>query len=198
MGDATLIEADCLLNGSKTCVELPILLRVNITRSGWKNVWPLGIGLGRSNIRSPWLAALEVAPVFLKTPQRIEAMMFLYFVALMLVSLIERRIRMEMQNRRIDSLPMRPAGMHTKKPTWRTIIDSFHGVHLATIEQSGKMIHTALKGLSALRQRILELLKVPNTIYTRLHDKYSKWEQNQLECPIISFLGNGNTKLYLL
>lgn len=115
-------------------------------------------------------SVLEVAPVFLKTPQRIEAMMFLYFVALMLVSLIERRLRMEMQTQTIDSLPMRPAGMHTKKPTWRTIIDSFHGVHLASIEQSGKIVHTALKGLSALRRCILNLLKVPITIYTGLCD----------------------------
>jgi transposase len=117
-------------------------------------------------------SVLEVAPVFLKTPQRIEAMMFLYFIALMLVSLIERRIRLEMHEQKIDSLPMRPAGMHTKKPTWRTIVDSFHGVHLATIEQSGKIIHTALKGLSTLRQRILALLKVPITTYTRLCDRW--------------------------
>jgi transposase len=65
-------------------------------------------------------SVLEVAPVFLKTPRRIEAMMFLYFIALMLVSLIERRIRLEMQEQEIESLPMRPAGMLTKKPTWRT------------------------------------------------------------------------------
>jgi len=117
-------------------------------------------------------SVLEVAPVFLETPRRIEAMMFLYFIALMLVSLIERRIRLEMQEQKIDSLPMRPAGMHTKKPTWRTIIDSFHGVHLATIEQSGKVIHTALKGLNALRRRILALLKVPITTYTRLCDRW--------------------------
>ena len=37
---------------------------------------------------------LEVAPVFLKKEKRIEAMLFLYFVALMIVSLIERKIRM--------------------------------------------------------------------------------------------------------
>ena len=117
---------------------------------------------------------LEVAPVFLKTPRRIEAMMFLYFIALMLVSLIERRIRLEMQEQEIESLPMRPAGMQTKKPTWRTIVDSFHGVHLATIEQSGEVIHTVLKGMSALRRQILTLLKVPITAYTRLCDRW--WE----------------------
>ncbi len=115
-------------------------------------------------------SVLDVAPVFLKSPRRIEAIMFLYFIALMLVSLIERRMRLEMQEQHIERLPLRPAGMQTKKPTWRTIMDSFHGVHLATIERSGKVIQTALKGLSELRRQILALLKVPLTIYTRLCD----------------------------
>ena len=96
--------------------------------------------------------------------------MFLYFIALMLVSLIERRMRMEMQEQRIERLPLRPAGMQTKKPTWRTIMESFHGVHLATIERFGKVIQTALKGMSDLRRQILALLKVPLTIYTSLCD----------------------------
>ncbi len=117
-------------------------------------------------------SVLEVAPVFIEKPHRIEAMMFLYFIALMLVSLIERRIRLEMREHNIDSLPMRPAGMHTKKPTWRTIKDSFHGVHLATIEQSGKVIHQAVKGMDTLRRQILGLLKAPITIYTELCDRW--------------------------
>ena len=117
-------------------------------------------------------SVLNVAPVFLKSPRRIEAMLFLYFIALMLVSLIERRMRMEMQEQHIERLPLRPAGMQTKKPTWRTIMDSFHGVHLATIERSDKVIQTALKGLSELRRQILTLLKVPITIYTRLCDRW--------------------------
>ena len=117
-------------------------------------------------------SVLNVAPVFLKSPRRIEAMMFLYFIALMLVSLIERRMRLEMQEQHIERLPLRPAGMQTKKPTWRTIMDSFHGVHLATIERSGTVIQTALKGLSELRRQILTLLKVPITIYTRLCDRW--------------------------
>ena len=44
-------------------------------------------------------SVLNVAPVFLKSPRRIEAMMFLYFIALMLVSLIERRYSVPLQVR---------------------------------------------------------------------------------------------------
>jgi len=58
---------------------------------------------------------LEVAPVFLKKEKRIEAMLFLYFVALMIVSLIERKIRMNMSREDIEKLPILPQGMNTKK-----------------------------------------------------------------------------------
>ncbi len=117
-------------------------------------------------------SVLEVAPMFLNTPRRIEAMLFLYFVALMLVSLIERRIRAEMQEQQIDSLPIGPAGMRKKKPTWRTIMDTFDGIHLAMIEQSGQVVHTALKGNDTLRRQVLALLKVPIKTYSTLEDEW--------------------------
>ncbi len=123
-------------------------------------------------------SVLKVAPMFLKTPQPVEAMLCLYVIALMLISLIERRIRLQMQEQQIERLPLRPAGMQTKKPTWRTIMDSFHGVHLATIERSGKVVQTTLKGLSDLRKQVLELLQVPITTYADLGDG---WWQFALE-----------------
>jgi transposase len=123
-------------------------------------------------------SVLKVAPMFLKTPQRVEAMLCLYVIALVLISLIERRIRLQMQEQQIERLPLRPAGMQTKKPTWRTIMDSFHGVHLATIEGSGKVVQTTLKGLSDLRKQVLELLQVPIATYADLGDG---WWQFALE-----------------
>jgi len=62
---------------------------------------------------------LEVAPVFLKKEKRIEAMLFLYFAALMVVSLIELKIRMNMKKEAIEKLSILPQGMNTKKPTWK-------------------------------------------------------------------------------
>ena len=117
-------------------------------------------------------SVLEVAPVFLEKPRRIEAMMFLYFIALMLVSLIERRIRLEMQQQQIKSLPMRPDGSHTEKPTWRTIRDTFDDLYLVSIEQASEVIHEALKGLNTLRRQILKLLQVPIKVYTTLRDQW--------------------------
>lgn len=39
-------------------------------------------------------SVLEAAPVYLKSPQRIEALMFVYFVALLLNALFERELRL--------------------------------------------------------------------------------------------------------
>jgi transposase len=76
-------------------------------------------------------SVLEVASVFLKKNERIEAMMFLSFIALMIVSLIERNIRQQMAEEQIESLPILPSRMKTKTPTWNNIRYFFRNVHLA-------------------------------------------------------------------
>ena len=75
-------------------------------------------------------SVLEVAPMFLKNNQRIEAMLFLYFIALRLVSLIERNIRRQMVEEEIKSLPiLLPARMKIKAPTWNNIHFFFRNIH---------------------------------------------------------------------
>ena len=111
---------------------------------------------------------LEVAPVFLKKEKRIEAMLFLYFVALMIVSLIERKIRMNMEKQNIDKLPILPQGMNSKKPTWNNIRYFFRNVHFAQIIRDGACIQAMVKGLSALHEQINWLLEVPDSVYKNL------------------------------
>ncbi len=111
---------------------------------------------------------LEVAPVFLKKEKRIEAMLFLYFVALMIVSLIERKIRMNMVSSKIEKLPILPQGMNSKKPTWNNIRYFFRNVHYAEIIRDGTCIHAMVKGLSSLHEQINRLLDVPDPVYKSL------------------------------
>ena len=114
---------------------------------------------------------LEVAPVFLKKEKRIEAMLFLYFIALMIVSLIERKIRMNMEKEKIEKLPILPQRMNTKKPTWNNIRYFFRNIHLAQVIRNDKCIQTAVKGLLTLHQQINLLLEIPDSVYKNLsHD----------------------------
>jgi transposase len=117
---------------------------------------------------------LEVAPVFLKKEKRIEAMLFLYFVALMIVSLIERKIRMNMEKENIEKLPILPQGMNSKKPTWNNIRYFFRNVHFSEIIRDGICIQAMVKGLSALHEQINWLLEVPDLVYKNLQ---SNWWQ---------------------
>ncbi|MDP3284762.1 MAG: IS1634 family transposase [Desulfobacterales bacterium] len=108
---------------------------------------------------------LEVAPVFLEKPSRIEAMMFLYFIGLMIVSLMERNIRKEMATQKITKIPISASGLKTKSPTWNNICRFFRNVHLSLITQGQMIIRSSVKGLTALHYQMLKLLKVSRTAY---------------------------------
>lgn len=108
---------------------------------------------------------LEVAPVFLEKPSRIEAMMFLYFIGLMIVSLMERNIRKEMATQKITKIPISASGLKTKSPTWNNLCRFFRNVHLSLITQGQMIIRSSVKGLTALHYQMLKLLKVSRTAY---------------------------------
>ena len=122
---------------------------------------------------------LEVAPVFLKSNKRIEAMMFLYFIGLIIVSLIERNIRKQMEEEQIESLPILPSRMKTKAPTWNNIRFFFRSVHLAIITKGDKILQSTVKGVTELHHLILKLLKVPSSVYDDLQDEWWNFEFQQ-------------------
>lgn len=119
---------------------------------------------------------LKVAPVFLETPKRIEAMLFLYFVALMIVGLIERNIRKKMKQEGIEKLPILPNSMKTKTPTWNNISNFFRNVHLSIISQEEGIISSSIKGVTDLHGQVLELLGVSQRGYSNLKDKWWQFE----------------------
>ncbi len=121
-------------------------------------------------------SVLKVAPVFLELPHRIEATLFLYFTALMIVGLIERNIRKNMQKENIEKLPILPSRMTTKAPTWNNLNNFFRNVHLAIIDQDGKTISTTLKGMTDTHYKIIDLLDVPASVYRNIKDQWWQFE----------------------
>lgn len=119
---------------------------------------------------------LEVAPVFIKKEHRIEAMLFLYFIALMIVSLIERKIRMNMASEKIDKLPILPRGMNTKKPTWNNIRYFYRNIHFSQIFRDGVCILSVVKGIGAMHELINRLLEIPEAVYKYLKNGWWRFE----------------------
>ena len=123
---------------------------------------------------------LKIAPVFLKKPRRIEAMTFLYFIALMIVSLIERNIRKNMAEEKVEKLPILPNGMNTKTPTWNNINYFFKNIHLSIIEKQRQIIQITLKGVTGLHKTVLKLLGVSVSAYSKLQDQWWLFKKSVL------------------
>ena len=119
---------------------------------------------------------LDVAPVFLKKQRRIEAVLLLYFFALMIVSLIERNIRLNMTKQKIEKLPILPQKMNTKKPTWNNIRYFYRNIHLSVIIKNKVPIQTDIQGFSDLHKKVCELVEVPCSAYKNLHDGWWLFE----------------------
>ncbi len=115
---------------------------------------------------------LSIAPVFLKKPKRIEAIIFLYFIALMIVSLMERNIRKSMAEKKIEKLPILPNGMNTNRPTWNNIKYFFRNVHLGLVQQQNHIIQTTLKGITQTHKLVLRLLGVFPSIYETIENQW--------------------------
>lgn len=115
---------------------------------------------------------LEVAPVFIKKEKRIEAMLFLYFLALMIVSLIERKIRMNMEKQTIEKLSILPQRMNTVKPTWNNIRYFFRDVHLSEILRDDTCIQATVKGISKIHEQVIDLLEIPLQTYMDIKENW--------------------------
>jgi len=109
----------------------------------------------------------EVAPVWLKDVGRIEALLGVYFFALLAEALLERQLRQAMQREGIEALPMYPEGRPCRRPTARRLIDLFEPIQRHELHQPGQPPTTLITELSPLHRRLLRLLGVPATNYGR-------------------------------
>ena len=108
-----------------------------------------------------------VAPVFLKSVTRIEALLLVYFLALLLDALIEREMRRAMQARKLKSLPLYPEQRSCQAPTTDRLLDIFGGVQRHELYRRGRLVQTFAPELSTLQLEILDFLGVPRSAYAQ-------------------------------
>ncbi len=101
-----------------------------------------------------------VAPVFLKEVSRIQALLCVYFLALLVESLLERELRRAMEREGIESLPLYPEGRACRRPTARKVIDLFEDVQRHELSAGRRPAVVFTTKLSRLQRRILRLLKM--------------------------------------
>lgn len=102
----------------------------------------------------------EAAPILFKNIQRVEAIMFLFFVALIIQGIIERKVRMSMKERAIKSLPIYPEYRKSFYPTTSKIFYNFDGISSYKILKNDKVIKEFKDDLSSIQKLLLDLLDI--------------------------------------
>ena len=109
----------------------------------------------------------EIAPVFLKNEGRIEALFFLYFLALLVQGLIERELRRAMRREGIEKLPLYPEERRCTHPTTEQVFKLFSLVQRNILMRRGKPCKVFDPSLTPLQRQLLQLLAVTPHAYQR-------------------------------
>jgi len=116
--------------------------------------------------RHDLLKNVEAAtPIYLKSISRIEALLFVHFVALMVHALIERQLRTAMATKEVSELPLYPEDRDCKAPSTARILEVFEMLQRHLLCRRGKLVQRFDPELTELQATILEMLGVATEAY---------------------------------
>ncbi len=107
----------------------------------------------------------SVAPVFLRSPARIEGLLCCHFLALLVGALIEREIRLAMQGANAKTIPLYPEDRDCAAPTTERILQVFAGVERHRLVEDGRVVQVFEPTLTGLQKQVLGLLGIPQSVY---------------------------------
>ncbi len=105
--------------------------------------------------------AAEVVPVNFKSPERIDAFLFLFFLAITIQALLERQLRKAMAAHDIKALPLYPEARQCKAPTADKIIALFKHQRRHRLLDADRPRKTFWDPLSDIQHTVLQLLHIP-------------------------------------
>jgi len=111
----------------------------------------------------------EIAPVLLKNEGRIEALFFVYFLALLVQAIIERELRRAMLRDGVDTLALYPEERDTRRPTAEQVFRLFSLTQRHTLEHDGQQVRSFEPELTDLQHQVLHLLGMPRNLYRTPH-----------------------------
>lgn len=109
----------------------------------------------------------NVAPVFLKEVSRIESILCVYFLSLMIQTLLEREIRQAMETSGIEALPLYPEGRPCRRPTTRRVIDAMESLSQhRLVTEDGDVMHLHTDP-TPLQKQLMKLFGIKPSTYGR-------------------------------
>ncbi len=108
----------------------------------------------------------EVAPVYLQTAHRIEALLLCHFLAMLTEALIERAIRTSMNTAGLSGIPLYPELRNCPAPSAPRILEIFNDLQRhQLVNDNDEIVQTFQPQLTELQQQVLDLLHIPTSIY---------------------------------
>ena len=96
--------------------------------------------------------------------RRVAGLVHLYFIAIMCSALIERQVRLAMQDEDIAKIPILPEGRPTATPTTPRIFEMFEHVAWHEFEEGRRTVTFPVE-LDSTQELLLRLLDVPREAY---------------------------------
>ncbi|TWU05847.1 Transposase DDE domain protein [Stieleria varia] len=108
-----------------------------------------------------------VAPVYLKEVSRIESLLCVYFLALVIQTLIEREIRRAMDSSGIESVPLYPEGRACRRPTTRRLIDALSSLSHHRLQTDDGDTLSLYTQPTSLQSQLIKLMGLRPSSYGR-------------------------------
>jgi len=106
-----------------------------------------------------------VTPVYLKDVSRIQGLLAVYFLALLVQTLLERELRQAMQRQHVPSLPLYPEGRPCHRPTAARVLEAFDNVQRHILTRPDGHEEFLITNLTPLQRQILKLLGISPDTY---------------------------------
>lgn len=101
---------------------------------------------------------LEIPPAFLKSISRLDAFLFLTYIALTVHALIERQLRLGMEDQETGPLPLYPEGRECAAPTMARVLDLFRSLERHVLRDGKRAIREFAPQLGEIHETALGLL----------------------------------------
>jgi hypothetical protein len=112
---------------------------------------------------------LHIRPVYLRDDERIAGLLWLWCLALRVLTLTEYRLRTALAERGEEVRGLNPASRRqsTARPTTERVLAALSSITLTSIEVEGGRYHHVTP-LNAMQCHVLVVLKLPDDLYERL------------------------------
>jgi transposase len=96
---------------------------------------------------------LEVTPAYLKSVSRLEAFLFMSYIAITVHALIERELRKAMERDELEALPLYPENRECRAPTMARLIEVFGNLQRHILSKAGEIVQRLIRNYPSFSNR---------------------------------------------